>query len=161
MDCTGVGDGVVAIMQETFKVHTVLNYTSGSNQNQDMSYPYAPAQSFNVGKSRLINTTQDFMDQHLVDFYEPTNKDLFLEYDAIYETRNNLNQIGMNTKGFDDITNASLMGLWFIRENNLLEKTPHWLTKKKDQYNIIDRAYQPSPEKLKEFKKGKVSHSFF
>ena len=161
MDCTWVGDGVVAIMQETFKIHTVLNYTSGASQNQDMSYPYAPAASFNVWKSRLINTTQDFMDQKLVDFYEPTNKDLFLEYDAIYETRNNLNQIGMNTKWFDDITNASMMGLWFIRENNLLDKKPHWLKPKKEQYNLIDKAYQPSPEKLKELRKKKISHSFF
>jgi hypothetical protein len=159
MDCTGVGDGVVAIMQETFKVHTVLNYTSGASQSLDTSYPYAPAQSFNVGKSRLINTTQDFMDQKVVQFYEPTNKDLFLEYDAIYETRNNLNQIGMNTKWFDDITNASMMWLWFIREMDLLSKTPPWLKEKKDRYNLIDTAYEKTPEQIRKAKQGKISHS--
>jgi hypothetical protein len=54
-----------------------------------------------------------------------------------------------------------MMGLWFIRENNLLDKKPHWLKPKKEQYNLIDKAYQPSPEKLKELRKKKISHSFF
>ena len=85
-------------MQETFKVHTVVNYTSGVSSSLDTSHPYAPSVSYNVGKSRLINNAQDFIDQKVVKFYEHTNKDLFLEYDAIYETKTSLGQIGMATK---------------------------------------------------------------
>ncbi len=87
MDATGAGDGPVEIVQKSRKVHMAIQYTTGNNVVEDTSFPFGTAKAMRVGKSYLINNAQNYMDDHIVQFYKYTNKDLLLETDAIMEKR--------------------------------------------------------------------------
>ncbi len=90
MDATGVGDGVVALLQQKRKVHMGLQYVSGNTESEDMTFPYGAAKAMRVGKSRLINNTQNYLDEGLTSFYSYTNEYLFYEMDGITEKRTSM-----------------------------------------------------------------------
>jgi len=98
VDCTGVGDGVVALMQKEFKVHMAVQYMAGNSEVEDTSYPYGSTIPMRVGKSRLINNTQNFLDEDIVEFYSYTNEFLFFEMDGITEKKSQMGFITFTTK---------------------------------------------------------------
>lgn len=136
MDATGVGDWVVAMLQAHRKVDMALQYISGNTESEDTSYPYGSARAMRVGKSRLINNAQNYLDESLASFYSYSNEFLFLEMDGISEKRTNMGMITFSTKSYDDITNAMMIGLYYIEYEWLLYKKQIVQTQK--VHNIMD-----------------------
>lgn len=94
MDCTGSGDGPVSIFQAAgIKVHTAVQYVMGNTETEDLTYPYGSAKAMRVGKSRLINNTQNYLDEGMVTFYTYTNELLFFEMDGITEKRTSMGHV--------------------------------------------------------------------
>lgn len=137
MDATGVGDGVVALLQQKRKVHMGLQYVSGNTESEDMTFPYGAAKAMRVGKSRLINNTQNYLDEGLTSFYSYTNEYLFYEMDGITEKRTSMWFVSFTTKGFDDITNSLMIGLYYIEYEGLLNKKR--IVEKQKVDNIFER----------------------
>jgi hypothetical protein len=99
-----------------------------------------------VGKSFLINNAQNYIDEGIVSFYSITNKHLFDEMDAIIERRTSLGMVSFFTKGFDDITNACIIGLFYIQHTNLCAKQR--LVPVKEVLNMDAKVYaSPLPKK--------------
>lgn len=121
IDCTGLGDGVVVMLKKMTAVDMAIQYVWGNAESEDTNYPYWNTKTMRVGKSRLINNAQDFFDWHLCSTYKYTNEDFINETKAIVETRtqNSIN-IWFTTAGYDDATNAVMIGLYYIQHHNLL-----------------------------------------
>ena len=90
-----------------------------------------------VGKSRLINNTQNYLDEGLTSFYSYTNEYLFYEMDGITEKRTSMGFVSFTTKGFDDITNSLMIGLYYIEYEGLLNKKR--IVEKQKVDNIFER----------------------
>lgn len=133
MDSTGMGDGPVSIFQNAdINVYMAVTYTSGNTETEDETYPYGRAKAMRVGKSRLINNTQNYLDEGTAKFYKYTNELLFFEMDGITEKRTSMGHVGFTTKWFDDITNTAMLGLYLIETEWLLYKKRIVQEEKKD-----------------------------
>ena len=85
-----------------------------------------------VGKSRLINIAQNYLDEWVAKYYSYTNELLFFEMDGITEKRTSMWHVWFTTKWFDDITNATMIGLYLIDSEWLLNKKRIVQEQKKD-----------------------------
>jgi len=133
MDSTWVGDGAVAIMQrEWVDVFMAVTYTSGNTEAEDLDYPYGKAKAMRVGKSRLINNTQNYLDEWITKFYSYTNELMFFEMDGIVEKRTSMGHVWFTTKWFDDITNTAMLWLYVVETERLLDKKIIVQEQKKD-----------------------------
>lgn len=90
MDSTGVGDGVVSIVQKEFPVQMAITYTSGDGETEDLSYPYGTATAMKVGKSTLINNAMNYIDEGKAKFYTYTNSYFFTEVEGLVLTKTRL-----------------------------------------------------------------------
>ena len=90
MDATGVGNGAVEIFQKKRKIDMVVIYTSGNQAYEDTEDSFGNAEVYRVGKSLLINNTQNYLDERTASFFKYTNEELFFEMDAIIERRTSM-----------------------------------------------------------------------
>lgn len=75
-----------------------IHYVTGNTEYEDPENPYGSALAMKVGKSRLINNAQNYMDEGVATFFKYTNTDLFYEMDAIVERRTSIGMISFLTK---------------------------------------------------------------
>jgi len=156
MDATGIGNGAVAIFQQKRKIEMVVIYTSGNQAYEDNEWSFGNAEVYHVGKSLLINNTQNYLDERTASFFKYTNEDLFFEMDAIIERRTSMGMAGFYTKWFDDITNSCMIGLFFIEQKNLLTKK---IQKKEDTLHTISQEpYFAKKQQTPSFNRRHGSH---
>lgn len=123
MDVTWVWDWVIAILKQYWlKIHMAINYTTWVNETLDKTHPYGSTKCYKVWKSLLINKTIDFCDEKVLEIYEYTNKELLKEIWQLSKIKNGLWQVLFTTSYFDDITNALLLNIYYIYQENLLSK---------------------------------------
>lgn len=124
MDVTWVWDWVINIMkQHWLKVHMAIQYANSTSETLDKTYPYQWTKCYKVWKWILINRTIDFCDEEILQIYEYTNKPLLKEIWQLTKIKNKLWQILFESAFFDDATNAMLLNVYYIYQENLLSKT--------------------------------------
>ena len=139
MDATGVGDSVVHIVQQFFPVNMAITYTGGDGETENLSYPYGTATAMNVGKSTLINNAMNYIDEGWCKFYTYTNKFFFTEVEGLVLGKTRMGHVTFTARWFDDITNAVMIGLYYIERERLRYKP---VDRQRLVVPTIDMAYQ-------------------
>lgn len=64
-----------------------IHYTNGTGENLDTDYPYGATECWKVGKPRLINLAQDYLDLGIVKTFRYGCKPFLDEIEGIMEKR--------------------------------------------------------------------------
>lgn len=119
IDVSWVWDWVAKIFLDAWiKILGKIRYTSWNSES-------VSGIDYKVCKTILINNALDMISEKHIALFESTNKDLLEEIEFITETEAWLWQIAFKSDFFDDITNATLIAIYFISKRRLLFK---WIT---------------------------------
>lgn len=146
MDVTGVGDGVAKIFSDGgITVDAKIQYTQGTVEN-DLGDG-----AFRIGKSMLINGTEDSFEQRELLLYEPMCVKLKEEISYAERKVSTSGLVGFESPFFDDIINANMMADWAARKFR-----PVAVKKKVEEKTLDFQTYQNSivPRKI-------VGHNLF
>lgn len=146
MDITWVWDWVLKVFRDAWlPIKYTIRYTSSWSEPDKKE-----SINFKVGKSYLINTAVDMMQEWSYEIYEPTNKDLLEEISYAVEERDNRWLIKMDTTFFDDTINAMMVSLFFIKQRNFiersLERTPTYYSSWVQYVDAIEWLWIPEEE---------------
>ena len=107
MDITGVGDWVAQIFKNKWiRIDMAIRYVAWDSESDTY-------ECTRVGKSRLINYFLDSISTNVFVTVWPSNQLFLTELETI-SIKQSKWSIWMESHGFDDITNATMIGVYFI-----------------------------------------------
>lgn len=138
IDVSWVGDWVAKIFSDQWiKFIAKIRYSAGQTESIQWI-------DYRVGKSLLINTTLDMIQEENISIFESTNKDLLEEVSYLNQTDTRTGLVWMETSFYDDITNATMIAIYTIAKLWLLNRKLQEKQMKGSWIQIVDAIENPN-----------------
>lgn len=137
IDVSWVGDWVAKIFTDAgIRFIWKIRYSAGNTESISWI-------DYRVGKSLLINTMLDMIQEWNISIFDSTNKDLLEEISYLNQTDTKTWQIAMESSFFDDITNATMIAVYIVAKLWLLNRKVTHNTFKSSWIKSMDAIENP------------------